>query len=285
MNSKNEKQEPSNELRTKLLRKLEETGYPVELKAGSIFSSYGFRAVDYNRYYMDEDEQKGREIDICAYTNVFSEKPSLSVGLGLICEVKQTRKYPWVIFSTKKGLVEGGGWGRLHYGIGKVGFELLSFEEIEMRSTTSQFTRFGRSYHEGFRSADAKSTIFEALTTACKAAEHWLKRNKEAAGDTKDERKPSARKTVIHRSITFVDPLIVADGPLYEAYLDEQNQIKLDEIRHIPISFGYISAKYSRFGYLVEVVTTEELPTLLEKKREWIADMHNSIARKLGKEK
>lgn len=283
MNNKNEKQESSNELKTKLLRKLEETGYPVELKVGSIFSSYGFKQVQYNRYYMDEDEQKGREIDICAYTNVFSEKPSLSVGLGLICEVKQTRKYPWVIFSTERGFIEGEGWIRLHYSVGKVDAELLAYEEIESKCTTRQFARIGRSYYEGFRSADAKSTIFEALTTACKAAEHWLKRNIEAVEDIEDEGKPSARETVVHRSLTFVDPLIVADGPLYEAYLDEENQIKLDEVKHIPISFGYISAKYSRFGYLVEVVTTEELPTLLEKKREWITDMHHSITRKLRK--
>lgn len=279
MNNKSQKQESSADLKTRLLKHLKETGYPLELQVGGILAKYGWR-VDHNRYYIDEDEQKGREIDICAYTNVFSEKPSLSVGLSLICEVKQSLKYPWIILSTKRGFIESEGWLRLHYSVGEVDSQLLSAEEIEKNCTTRQFSRIGRSYYEGFKPTDAKSPIFEALTTACKAAEHWLKRNVEAAklrGD-KEEDFP-------FRHIIFVDPLIVLDGPLYEAYLDEENQIKLDEIRHIPISFGYISTKYSGFGHLVEVVITEELPTLLAKKREWITDMHNSIARKLGKGK
>ena len=274
MNNKNEKIESKDELKTKLLKRLEETGYPVELRVGSIFSSCGIPNLHHNRYYVDKDEQKGREIDICAYTNVFSEKPSLSVGLGLICEVKQSRKYPWIILSTKKGFTWGGeGWSRLHYSVGEVDAELLSFEEIESKSTTRQFARIGRSYYEGFKTANAKSSIFEALTTVSKAAEHWLKRNAEAVKGMEGE----------PRSITFADPLIVLDGLLYEAYLDEDSRMKLDEISHIPISFGYISTEYSRFGYLVEVVTIEELPVLLAKKRKWITHMHNSIARKLRK--
>lgn len=276
MNNKKDKQESTNDLKGKLLKHLEETGYPVELRVGSIFSSCGIHNLEHNRYYIDEDEQKGREIDICAYTNVFSEKPSLSVGLGLICEVKQSRKYPWIILSTKREFIEAEGWLRLHYSVGEIDSELLSFNQIESKCTTRQFARIGRSYYEGFKSADAKSSIFEALSTATKAAEHWLKRQTEAA-------KGENGVDIKHRSIIFIDPLIVLDGPLYEAYLDDDNRIKLYEVRHIPISFGYISAKYSRYGYLVEVVTIEELPILLAKKRKWIEDMKGSIISKLTK--
>jgi hypothetical protein len=274
MNNKSEKQESSNDLRPKLLRNLEETGYPVELRVGNIFASCGFNNLEHNRYYIDEDEQKGREIDICAYTNVSS--PGLSVGLGLICEVTKSPKYPWVIFSTERQVLEGEGWLRLHFSEGQLGSTLLPFDEIESKATTKQFARIGRSYHECFKSPNAKSSIFEALITASKAAEYWLKREIEFS-------KEETGRNIKHRSITFVDPLIVLDGALYEAYLDEDSQIKVDEVTHIPVSFGYISAKYSRYGYLIDVVTIEELPILLTKKREWITYMHNSIARKLRK--
>lgn len=284
MNNKKEPQ--SNDLSDKLLKNLKETGFPIELRVGDIFLSRGITNLECNRYYIDEDELKGREIDICAYTNVHSEKPNLSVGLGLICEVKQSHKHPWIILTTKKGLIEGEGWLRLHYTTGGVDSSLLSYEQIERKCTTRQFARIGRTYHEGFKSDTAKSFIFEALTTACKAAEHWLKRQAEAAKTLQDKeisRVKESRLDAELRRITFVDPLIILDGPLYEAYLNDDGQIILDEIQNIPVSFGYISSKYNRYGYLVEVVTIQELPILLSRKLEWISDIHNSISVKLNK--
>ena len=276
MNNKSEKQKLSSDLRAKLLKKLEKTGYPTELEVGNIFASCGFSNVEHNRYYIDEDEQKGREIDVCAYKNVYSVRPSLSVGLGLICQVKRSQRHPWVILSTNRKTVESDGWLRLHYLVGQVGSDLLSFDQIESKSTTAQFPRIGRSYYKGCKSGDAKSSIFEALVTATKAAEYWLKM--QTAALQLVEKKPI--KTP-QRSLTFVEPLVVLDGRLYEAYLDDDGQMKLDEVRHIPVSFGYVSAKYSRFGYLVEVVTIKELPNLLTKKCQWLTYMHDSIARKL----
>jgi len=68
MGNKHKKQEVREDLKTKLLRQLEETGYPVELKVGNILLEHGWTQVEHNRYYIDEDEKKGREIDIYSYT-------------------------------------------------------------------------------------------------------------------------------------------------------------------------------------------------------------------------
>ena len=235
MDNKKEKQESTNDLKAKLVKNLEETGYPVELKVGDILSKNRWW-VEHNRYYIDEDEQKGREIDILAHTNSYfhSEEVNLCVWLNLVCEVKQARKHPWVILSTTRGLIEGEGYLRPHYHTSSIDSSLLDGGEIERRATTKQFTRIGRSYYEAFKSADAKSAIFEALTTTIKASEYRLKKEKGAGVDIDTGLKE-------YREITFVDPIVVLDGLLYEAYLNDNNAIQLAPISHIPVSFGYIS--------------------------------------------
>lgn len=280
MNNKNEKQESTNNLKAKLLKNLEETGYPVELKVDNILWEYGWRVEYHNAYYFDEDEQKGREVDIQAYNVAYSKKYGVGVALALICQVKKSLKKPWVILSTEKSGEETGGYGRLHYTVGKINSNLLSFSEIERRSTTDQFTRIGRSYCEGFKSTNAKSVIFEALTTAVKASEYWLKREKEAI---EGDKTTSINNEGHFRHVTFVDPVVILDGLLYEAYLDDDAQLRLNEIEHIPISFAYVSGGYSRSRYLVEIVTLNKLPTLLLRKHKWITDIKNTMINKLRK--
>lgn len=51
-----------------ILKKIKETGFPSELKISNIFKEDNW-GIQYNNYYIDHDEKKGREIDlICEYT-------------------------------------------------------------------------------------------------------------------------------------------------------------------------------------------------------------------------
>ena len=275
MNNKNKIIESKDELKAKLLKSLEETGYPLELKVGNIFSKRGWN-VEHNRYYVDEDEKKAREVDIAAFIGSKSQKDKLSTGLGLICEVKQSLKHPWVILSTGRGAVEGEGWLRLHYAIGNTKIKLPSGKQIETMSTTRQFKRIGRSYCEGFKTDNAQSVIFKALTTVVKASEHWLKAQMEAL-----EKLEKKKKSPLE--IAFVDPVVILDGLLYECYLKDDNQLVLDEISHIPISFTYVSKQYPRSSYPVEIVTIDELPNLLLKKKDWIVNIKDSLINTLRK--
>lgn len=273
-----QKQQSSEALKAKLLKNVEETGYPAELKADNILWECGWRVEYHNGYYFDEDEQKGREVDIQAYDVVYSKKYGVGVALALVCEVKRTVKNPWIILSTEKSGEEAEGYGRIHYTLGEINSNLLSFSEIERRSTTNQFTRVGRSYYEAFKSTNAKSVIFEALTTAVKASEYWLKREKEVI---KEDESTSMNNEGSLRDVTLVDPVVILDGLLYEAYLDHNARLRLNEIKHIPVSFAYVSGGYSRSHYLVEIVTLDELPHLLLRKHKWITDIKNTIINKL----
>jgi len=64
---------------------------------------------------------------------------------------------------------------------------------------------------------------------------------------------------------------------MFEAYLNEQDGLELNEINHIPIIFNRISPNYDRYGYLVDVVKIEELPNLLADKEKWFNDIIKKI--------
>jgi hypothetical protein len=268
----------SEDLKTRLLKSIKQTGFPLELQVGSTFSKHGW-GVQYCRYYIDRDLQKGREIDISGYLQVAYDEGDVhvSVGLHLICEVKWSKKRPWVIFSTNKGFVEGRGWLKLYYDNG-VSSDDLSTNEIDKGSSVSKFLRIGRSYCEAFKPDDEGSVIFEALTSAVKASEHCREINLEALKSSIKDRYHQGSKLIY-----FVDPIVVIGGLLYEAYLNEKDELELDEVDHMLVSFGYISSEYQRRSNLVDIVTVKELPNLLSSKKKWLNGIKDAIVKKVTK--
>lgn len=263
-------------MKDKILKEIQKTGYPLELQVGNIFSKCGWPNIHYNRYYLDRDEQKGREIDISAYYNVYSAEGSVfvRVGIYLICEVKWSAEKPWVIFSTEKGFLEGGGWLRLHY-VNEVNSNDIKGDEIDKGSSFSKFSRIGRSYVEAGKRSNKPSGIFGALTSVVKAAEDCRERNFKAM-----ERIIGKDEDI--KQICFVEPVVVLNGLLYEAYLDKKDELELNEIDQILVSFGYISSEYQHRHYLVDVVTVKELPNLLSSKKEWINGIKDIIVNNLN---
>lgn len=263
----------SEDLKKKVIEEIRKTGYPTELRVGNLLSRLGWN-VNYNRYYFDRDEQKGREIDISAF--LLSSSKGLSIGLHLIFQVKSSKK-PWVVFSSKREIFEGGGWHRLNYG-NEVAITDLSEDELEKESSLVKISRIGRSYCECFKSENEKKEIFEALTSVVKASEHCLEKNKEAAKRTEKHR----------RYLHFVEPVIVLDGLLYEAYISTKDELKVNEIAYIPVSFGFISGAYGRFGilgYLVDLLTLKELPNFLLVKKNWLDSIHTTLNKKTKSDK
>ena len=194
----------------------------------------------------------------------------MCVWCTLVCEVKKSAKHPWIVLSTSRGDVEPGGYARPYSSENIEGLN-LNGDEIDSHATTKPFTRIGRSYFEGFKSPDAKSAIFDALTTTVKASEYILKNDIPFGGQGNDKRPV----------ISFFEPIIVFDGQLFEAYINECDCLELNQINHIPVFFGYISSNYDRARYMVEIVTLEGFPELLSKKQKWIDDVRGTIERKL----
>ena len=69
--------------------------------AAGIFGKAGWQVYDH-LYFLDKEENKGREIDLSAiYSHTESNlKKSLTVKVGLSVEVKKAASKPWVVFTS-----------------------------------------------------------------------------------------------------------------------------------------------------------------------------------------
>lgn len=255
------------DFKNKLLKYIKDkTGYLEELKMGNTFSKAGWN-VRHSNYYLDKDEKKGREIDISATRTIGfinSSKERCWFNSILICEVKKTVKNHWIIFSTKKILYDNWLGFALYY---KQGIENTLVKKIiagvSRSSSIDTFSRIGITYCEAFND---HSVIFKALTSATKASEYFLTMR---ANKTREKRYLASGAPPL-KKIDFIEPIVIFEGLMYEAYFNEKNKLELNEINHIPVLFNYISPNYNRNNYLIDVVSTKELPNLLASKAKWI---------------
>jgi hypothetical protein len=257
----------------------EKTGYLEELKVGNIFSEAGWD-VRHSSYYLDRDEEKGREIDISARKYVVF-KPSTGekgyIELRLVCEVKKSANKHWVIFSAKKSHYEGWfGYSLYH----EKGMKNILKQKIKAKvsrnSSINNFSRIGITYCEAFKDNTQKrgsdySQIFRALTSSIKASEYFYSIRQD--NDLVDY----LPNTLYFKYIEFIEPVVSFNGLMYEAYLNKKNELELNEINHIPVFFNRVSPKYKRNNYIIDVVTIKELPNLLTSKEKWINTIKEKI--------
>lgn len=248
----------------------EKTGYLEELKVGNIFSKAGWD-VRHSDYYLDRDEEKGREIDIFASKiEVFKDSlgKKIDISINLVCEVKKSIKNHWVIFSTKKSHYQHFfGFSLYHENNMKNVLDQKITMKVDRNSSIGSFTRIGETYCEAFKKNSDNSQIFKSLTSAAKASEYFLSIRKD--NYLADALSP--------KSIEFFEPIVIFDGLMCEAYLNKQNELELNEINHIPVLFNRISPKYDRYNYIIDIITIKELPNLLTSKEKWI----NTIMEKI----
>ena len=262
--------------KNKLLKYIKEkTGYLEELKVGNIFSEAGWD-VRHSNYYLDRDEQKGREIDVYARKNIVFEDSlgeKISIGINLVCEVKKSIKKPWVIFSTNKNLYDSFFGFSLYYENNmKNVLEQKITMKVDRNSSIGSFARIGETYCEAFinnakKSGSDYSQIFKSLTSSAKASEYFLSMREQNY----------FLDALYPKSIEFFEPIVIIDGRLCEAYLNKENELELNEINHIPVLFNRVSPKYDRNNYIIDVITIKELPNLLTSKEKWI----NAIMEKI----
>ena len=231
----------------KLLDDVEKTGFPLELRVASALVDHGY-LVEHNVYYVDQDEQKGREIEISALKNSQNVERSAVPGWvrhRLLVECKKSSTRPWVIFTSPATRYDSELTHLKQSGLNPSA--LLTETDLELvisRHPFWQMPRRGRSYYEAFRNKNddaASDTIFRALTTTVKATIATMATVGPGGGTVRGD-------------VSFYYPLVVLDGELYEGYLGSQQQIELVAQPCIPISFRYESAKYPKGRFTVPVV-------------------------------
>lgn len=89
------------------------------------------------------------------------------------------------------------------------------------------------------------------------------------------------------RQLWLIEPIVILDGLLYEAYLDRHNKLVTDRVNHIPVCFGYVSPQYRRaefsIAYVVEIVTMDALHELILKKVKWLESIKRTIVSNISK--
>jgi hypothetical protein len=97
----------SDKLLDKLKEDIPKTGFVTEMLVTAMLREGGWIAADHT-YYMDRDENKGREIDVVAIktNDVENEKRKITLTLALAVEIKKVTSKPWVIFTLPKAVGE-----------------------------------------------------------------------------------------------------------------------------------------------------------------------------------
>jgi len=161
---------PSSELRQRLIEDLHKTGFPLELRTAQTLLTRGYH-VDHNVYYIDKDEQKGREIEISALRNANScprDKPPRWLRHRLLIECKKAQSdKPWVIMSSPVT-----GFEQYSKTILQKGLQADEIQDPNRLASIAPshpfwlLPRRGRSYHEAFKGPDktgAPDVIFKAI--------------------------------------------------------------------------------------------------------------------------
>jgi hypothetical protein len=234
------------DLKEKILDEINKTGFPLELRISKFLQENEYHIAN-NLYYIDLDENKGREVDMRALKNFrFKENDEeYFVRHCLLIECKRSTDKPWVIFTSPITAYDMGVYSIDAQGFSKVFTQDIYGEErwrlynkLDEIHPFNSYPRRGRSYFEAFKNKETGETIFKALTTSVKAT-IAMRDDSFASGG---------------RSICFYYPIIVFEGKLFEAYF-ERNNMCVAEADSTIVSFFYESAKYKQNIFSVSLVT------------------------------
>jgi hypothetical protein len=80
-------------------KQIAKTGFPLEHKIGSLLRASGWTVIN-NRYYVDDQEQNVREIDLVAYKS--RPVQDFRVCTTLIISCKKSEQNVWALLARKK---------------------------------------------------------------------------------------------------------------------------------------------------------------------------------------
>lgn len=245
-------------LESHLRKEILGTGFPLEIEVSSILDRNWI--VYNNDPYVDEDEDKTREIDIFAIHGALYEKPQdiirrdfFPVAQSLVIECKKSTSHAWIFFSLPRpsdwepGIPDGHVFDFLEaITQGKHSF----IDELKMpKLHYDRSPRLAYNYVETKITKDARGesgSIFEAQNQLWKCVSYNCKVWREAW-----EKDKSSRHIAVHF------PIVVFDGRLYEA-TGPSRRLILTQRQHILL---YFSRRSKTLGtvkeYMIDIVTKD----------------------------
>ena len=235
---------------SKISNEIEKTGFPLELRVAELLTKRKYH-VAHSLYYIDEDENKSREVDLRALHNTEIKNldgKTCFIRNCLLIECKKTTNKPWIFLSSSKSSYD------------PDFYDLPSIPEVNILSSDEwyQFEKIhpfcmyevsGRSYFQAFKNNENSEMIFKALTTAVKATLHNMK---SGFGRVKND-------------LCFYYPMVILDGDIYQAVLIN-GQITVQQVNSVLVSFLYKSPIYEKSrGFAIPVINEEVLPVFIDR--------------------
>lgn len=244
----------------KLKKDLEKSGFSSELKARNIFKNRGFGDnssywdIETSNVYFDRDENKSREIDISAYSESNLSDHYSYIIYVISCEIKKS-KNPWIVFKDKSTPYRE---GSLFVSYSLDDHQCETFIN-NTKSLAKHMKYRGSGIHEAFKNPDQPSKWYSAFISAVKAAcDKQLELQTDFDNDPTDTTTEFSKAT-----IDIFQPIVVLDGTLLSAEIDDNNEIIIDEERYISFQFEYVSKEYKKRTYTVDLVSIDYLDEYL----------------------
>lgn len=264
----------SDDLLSSIRQNLTKTGFVTEMLVAAILRDAGWAVVDH-AYYIDKDENKGREIDIVAVrtNDAETETKKLTVTLALSVEIKKVSNKPWVVFVSPKGSMDqlpdlfATSLVRMH-------IQEIWFQELYADHPISAMPCVGRVAYQaltekrpgsGAKDEGYGLQTFAALVSCFKASDPLTALIRQ--GEHAQLRDAENRKTY---GVGIVHGLIVLDGKLFAAEVRSREDIDLKQADHIPYIFNYASKEYGHRKMLVDIVTLDGLREYISKYDDWL---------------
>lgn len=243
------------DLMNRLRESIEKSGFPTEMKVANTFINNRWK-VEHSNYYIDLDENKGREIDIIANIPFMrTEERYKEFVIYYVTEVKREDNKPWVVFTSPTSIME----KRLG-----LPYHLISnqdskrdFIKVLDKFSHKLHSRIGRTAFEGF--GNGKDKLYSSLCNTIKAMEYFIASSLATTDKSEDQ------------LIDLYEPLIVLEGNLIEAFLDEDENLQLEEQDYLQVKFNYKSPGYNNRIekskiYIINIVRSSYLDTYLKQR-------------------
>jgi hypothetical protein len=224
----------------KIVREISNSGFPLEIFASIVLNRNGWTVRPSLDYY-DKKSDDYRETDILAYRK--SNIPE--IFNILVIECKKSDHNPWVFIQQKR-------IGNLSENLNIVGYsqDSIYYDTLEKTMNSHHYSKkpICTYYIVPFTNGDLNSklskAIFHAKNQVISAITHLI-----------EKRIDMYQSGPITTSKTFFYPIIVFDGRLYSAIINEKN-IELKEENHLLLSVERELLKKRRI-YLSEKTSTD----------------------------
>ncbi|WP_041855863.1 hypothetical protein [Candidatus Korobacter versatilis] len=220
---------------------LENQGFPLEMRAAAVFRSEGFD-VRQSSHYTDPETGKAREIDVLA----IDPDPVGVVGIAFVVECKSTKK-PWILLSSEH-VLDGYSRSMAFARTSQQGHEALVRKIDVLVEKVPWLTKSGLLGYALKQALSETDTAYAASIGLAKATADWVSGR-------------SGRNYVVG----FAFPVLVVDSPICVCYLDEHDNLRLEQTRRGEFLFSTDPPK--NFGTCIRVVHIDELPAFAKEAR------------------